>query len=189
MILESSTFLGHQCGRHSWKRWRGSEDPLVRSYEETPRWNWRIPDRVQRSPRSRGKLRLILKRLQVESRSRSYKQNSSVEFNSTQESTNQISHVTNFSFIDWPIPALSQSLSWNFVYMFGSLSTLKEYDKNLKVPVTVKLTKYFSGKLRRDGHLLAHWGRQGVQVYQVRIDSENARQLSQSRGSISGGTR
>ena len=44
-------------------------------------------------------------------RTRSYKQNSSVEFDSKLELTNQISHVTNFGFFDGSIQALSRILA------------------------------------------------------------------------------
>ena len=46
--------------------------------------------------------------------------NSTTEFDSTFELTNQICHVINFSLSDWSTPGQSQSLCWNFVYRIGS---------------------------------------------------------------------
>ena len=54
------------------------------------------------------------------SKTRSCKQNSSVQFDFALELTNQIKHISTISFSDWPIPVLGKILPWNFVYGIGS---------------------------------------------------------------------
>ena len=51
---------------------------------------------------------------------RSYKQNSSLEFDSTLKLTNQRSWNWSHDWFDWSIPASSPILWWNFVYRIGS---------------------------------------------------------------------
>ena len=50
------------------------------------------------------------------SKTQSYKQNSNVEFDSTQELTNEISHVTNISLSDRSIPWIESNFTLKFPY-------------------------------------------------------------------------
>ena len=52
-------------------------------------------------------------------RSRSYKNNLRIKFDSSMEFGQSISHVINLSFSDWSIQAYSQNLSWN-LFRIGS---------------------------------------------------------------------
>ena len=81
--------------------WSSSERSWLGTLKEKQRWwyNWSIPTRG----RSKETLKVTFWVLWCRP-IRSYKQNSRVEFDSSLELTNQISHMTKFSLSDWSIP-------------------------------------------------------------------------------------